>query len=101
MEKAFCKLDGSVRVVFCTIAFGMGVNVECTNLALHFGPASCLDDYLQEVGRIGRSNDKQSQAVLLYVLWMHKGQEHYRWDERVHKEQRGVQTSVVNATISS
>ena len=24
VEKEFCKLDGSVRVVFCTIAFGMG-----------------------------------------------------------------------------
>lgn len=65
VEKEFCKLDGSVRVVFCTIAFGMGVNVEGAYIALHFGPSSCLDDYLQEVGRIGRSSDKQSHAVLL------------------------------------
>lgn len=28
-------------------------------------PSSCLDDYLQEVGRIGRSTDKQSNALLL------------------------------------
>lgn len=65
VEREFCKLDGSVRVVFCTIAFGMGVNVEGAYIALHFGPSSCLDDYLQEVGRIGRSSDKQSHAVLL------------------------------------
>ena len=26
VEKEFCKIDGTVRVVFCTIAFGMGVN---------------------------------------------------------------------------
>ena len=25
VETQFCKEDGSVRVVFCTIAFGMGV----------------------------------------------------------------------------
>lgn len=27
IETEFCKEDGSVTVVFCTIAFGMGVNV--------------------------------------------------------------------------
>ena len=65
VEKGFCKLDGSVGVVFCTIAFGMGVNVEGAYIALHFLPSSCLDDYLQEVGTIGWSSDKQSHAVLL------------------------------------
>ena len=65
VEREFCKVNGSVRVVFCTIAFGMGVNVEGAYLALHLGPSSCLDDYLQEVGRIGRTSEKQSQAVLL------------------------------------
>ena len=28
IETEFCKENGTVRVVFCTIAFGMGVNVE-------------------------------------------------------------------------
>lgn len=65
VEREFCKMEGSVRVVFCTIAFGMGVNVAGAYLALHFGPSNCLDDYLQEVGRIGRSSEKQSHAVLL------------------------------------
>ena len=43
----------------------MGVNVEAAYLALHFGPSNCIDDYLQEVGQIGRSSEKQSHAVLL------------------------------------
>ena len=64
------KLTGTlwmagVRVVFCTIAFGMDINVEGAYIALHFGPSSCLDDYLQEIGRIGRSSDRQSHTVLL------------------------------------
>jgi len=65
VEREFWKVDGSVRVVFCAIAFGMSVNVEGAYLALHLGPSSCLDDYLQEVGRIDRTGDKQSHAVLL------------------------------------
>ena len=47
VEKEFCKIDGTVRVVFCTIAFGMGVNVKGANLVIHLGPSSDLDDYRQ------------------------------------------------------
>ena len=35
------------------------------NLVIHLGPSSDLDDYLQESGRIGRTDDKISHAVLL------------------------------------
>lgn len=65
VEKEFCKHDGSVRVVFCTIAFGMGVNVKGANHVIHLGPSSNLDDYLQESGRIGRTDEKMSHAVVL------------------------------------
>lgn len=65
IETEFCKENGTVRVVFCTIAFGMGVNVKGAYIGVHLGPSSGLDDYLQESGRIGRSSDKMSHAVLL------------------------------------
>ena len=35
IETEFCKENGSVRVVFCTIAFGMGVNVKGGNMVIH------------------------------------------------------------------
>ncbi len=65
VEKEFCKADGSVRVVFCTIAFGMGVNVQGANTAIHLGPSGGIDDYLQECGRVGRDSSEKSYAVLL------------------------------------
>lgn len=65
IENEFCKENGTVRVIFCTIAFGMGVDVKGAYNAIHVGPSSDLDDYLQESGRIGRSTDKMSHAVLL------------------------------------
>ena len=64
-ETEFCEENGTVRVVFCTIAFGMGVNVKGAYIGIHLGPSSDLDDYLQESGRIGRSSDTMSHAVLL------------------------------------
>lgn len=48
IETEFCKENGSVRVVFCTIAFGMGVNVKGSNVVIHLGPSTGMDDYLQE-----------------------------------------------------
>ena len=53
IETEFCKENGTVWVVFCTIAFGMWVNVKGAYIGIHLGPSSGLDDYLQESGRIG------------------------------------------------
>ena len=66
IETEFCKENGSVRVVFCTIAFGMGVNVKGGNMVIHLGPSSGIDDYLQESGRIGRNNGSAHAILLRY-----------------------------------
>ena len=66
IETEFCKENGSVRVVFCTIAFGMGVNVKGGNMVIHLGPSSGIDDYLQESGRVGRNNEKAHAVLLRY-----------------------------------
>jgi superfamily II DNA/RNA helicase len=65
VEVEFCKPDGTVRVLFCSVAFGMGVNIKEAHLVLHIGPPSDLDDYLQETGRVGRDLLQKSHAVLL------------------------------------
>ncbi|CAB4018405.1 Bloom syndrome -like, partial [Paramuricea clavata] len=63
VETEFCKENGTVRVVFCTIAFGMGVNV---NVVIHLGPSGGLDDYLQESGRVGRDKANAHAILLKY-----------------------------------
>ena len=50
------KGNGSVRVVFSTIAFGMGIFAKRGNV-MHLGPSSRVDDYLQECGRVGKNNE--------------------------------------------
>lgn len=45
IEIEFCKENGSVRVVFCTIVFGMGVNVKGGNMVIYLGFLSGIDDY--------------------------------------------------------
>jgi superfamily II DNA or RNA helicase len=63
--QAFMKEDGHVRVLFCTIAFGMGIDVKGVNHVVHIGPANDLEDYLQESGRAGRNLDNQSFVTIV------------------------------------
>ncbi|ABD00742.1 putative ATP-dependent DNA helicase RecQ [Synechococcus sp. JA-3-3Ab] len=52
LERAW--LEGELRFLVCTNAFGMGVNKPDVRWVLHFHPPPNLMDYLQEVGRGGR-----------------------------------------------
>ena len=47
--------EGVVRVVFATVALGMGINLQDVNTILHYGAPQCIEDYFQESGRGGRS----------------------------------------------
>jgi len=54
------KLD----VLVATKAFGMGMDIPDIHWAIHLGPPAYLEDYLQEVGRIGRGEAERKQAQL-------------------------------------
>ena len=48
--------DGVVRVVFATVALGMGIDLRDLNTVIHYGAPQSLEDYFQESGRGGRSS---------------------------------------------
>lgn len=55
--------NGVVRVVFATIALGMGVNLQDVNNVIHYGAPQSIDDYFQESGRGGRSGGDANSTV--------------------------------------
>ena len=57
------KEDGVVRVVFATVALGMGVNLVGVNRVVHYGAPASIDDYFQESGRAGRSGEAATSTV--------------------------------------
>ena len=59
--------DGKCRVLFATIAFGMGVNIPNIRTVIHFGPSADIDDYFQESGRCGREGTKAEAILFLYL----------------------------------
>lgn len=57
--------DGSIRVMVCTNAFGMGIDKPDVRFVVHFDVPDSPEAYFQEAGRGGRDG-KRSYAVMLW-----------------------------------
>lgn len=57
-------LEGDLDVLVATKAFGMGMDIPDIHWVVHLAPPGYLEDYLQEVGRIGRGVRERERAKL-------------------------------------
>ena len=60
----FKRKDGvdPLYILCATKAFGMGMDIPNVHYMVHYSPPSVLEDYLQEVGRAGRDEEKYKLA---------------------------------------
>ena len=59
------KMESHLRVLICTIGFGIGIDCECFNRVIHCGPLKNLESYIQECGRAGKDGN-DSISYLIY-----------------------------------
>ncbi len=57
--------SSKLRVIFATVALGMGIDIPCIRHVIHVGPPHSIREYFQETGRAG-CDGKQATAVLYY-----------------------------------
>lgn len=60
----FPKVDTSLRVIFATVAFGMGIDIPDVERVVHWGGPRGLEQFSQESGRGGR--DGRAALSLIY-----------------------------------
>ena len=65
IEKQMRKDTGSLRILLCTNAFGMGVDCKSVHSIIHYQPPADIECYIQKVGRGGRDG-RQTQAIIYY-----------------------------------
>lgn len=58
-------MNGKIRVMVCTNAFGMGIDKPNVRTVVHVDMPNSLEAYFQEAGRAGRDGNK-AYAILLY-----------------------------------
>ena len=61
--KSLTEPEGVVRVVFATMALGMGIDCVGLTQTIHYGAPRCIDDYFQESGRAGRGGEPSTSTI--------------------------------------
>ena len=64
--------DGSIKIVFATSAFGMGVDIGDIRVVINYLISETVEQYYQEVGRGGRDG-KPAYGYLLYTNQSKRG----------------------------
>lgn len=59
---------GALKVMVCTKAFGMGVDIPDIQVVYHLAPSGMLPDYIQEIGRAARLPEITGVAALSYAV---------------------------------
>lgn len=59
-------MNGQIRIVVATVAFGMGINKPDIRAIIHYNMPGTFENYVQEVGRAGRDGQMAHCHMFLH-----------------------------------
>ena len=59
-------MNGDVRIMVATSAFGMGVDKPDIGMVIHYDISDSLENYVQEAGRAGRDENINADCFIIY-----------------------------------
>ena len=65
IRKDMANVDGTIKLLSCTNAAGMGINFKGVDMVVSYGPPQDMDTFVQHLGRAGRDG-VQSSHLLVY-----------------------------------
>nr|XP_034170943.1 ATP-dependent DNA helicase Q4 isoform X1 [Osmia lignaria] len=83
VQKAF--MNGQIRIVVATVAFGMGINKSDIRAIIHYNMPGTFENYVQEVGRAGRDGQ-----IAHCHMFLHPKEDGDKWELRRHIYANGV-----------
>ena len=59
--------ESSIRIIFATVAFGLGIDIPDINIIIHWGISSTIMTFWQEIGRCSRDGTEGISYIYPYA----------------------------------
>lgn len=96
VRTTFKNIDSVIRVLVCTIAFGLGIDIPDVRQVIHWGKSKSLLCHWQEVGRCGRD---QRPAKAIWYPKSTAGDDKEIFDKLKHDESVCVRKTILEHFI--
>ncbi|XP_076623140.1 recQ4 helicase isoform X2 [Colletes latitarsis] len=92
VQKAF--MNGNIKIVVATVAFGMGLNKPDIRAVIHYNMPGTFEGYVQEIGRAGRDG-----LVAHCHLFLNPKEDNDKWELRRHIYANGVDRHTIRRLL--